>query len=437
MSHTLDLYDPAFPHGTVDGYRQGCHGSACGSLIACRDVYRRYQGDYSFRKLIDSGMTAAEIIARDEAERAGAVERDKAAARAERAQAAALARPKRTRAAREPRPPRELAVDRLGPEIERLHGEGKVDREVATILGISVAYASALRRNLGLLPHGRPRKPRVAREVKPRHDRRVDVAQLHDEGLNDKEVGAELGIAPLYAGALRRELGLPANIKRRARKERPPRAPRRDRRPDVAAAHADGLSDRQIAERIGIGYTEVGRLRRELGLTSNRPPAWRRAPEKLQPHGTNACYARGCRCADCHQAQREYYREYNRRKRAQGIAAEHHGTPYGYQQGCRGRSACPAETSCTDAVLEEDRRRRREAGIPEASPRVPAEPVRAHVRALIDSGHSVLGIAEEAGVSKSGLKTLLYGRSGARKGELPAHIETEKAERLMSLGRTA
>lgn len=49
------------------------------------------------------------------------------------------------------------------------------------------------------------------------------------------------------------------------------------------------------------------------------------------------------------------------------------------------------------------------------------------------SGWTVLGIAAAADVSKTGIKILLYGRSGARKGELPAAIEEEKARRLQAL----
>ncbi len=48
-------------------------------------------------------------------------------------------------------------------------------------------------------------------------------------------------------------------------------------------------------------------------------------------------------------------------------------------------------------------------------------------------GMSVLAIADAAEVSKSGLKTLLYGRSGERKGEYPTEIEAEKAQRLLAL----
>lgn len=120
-------------------------------------------------------------------------------------------------------------------------------------------------------------------------------------------------------------------------------------------------------------------------------------------------------------------------RQRQHIEAEHHGTAYGYQLGCKDRASCPAEISCADASLNEERRRARAAGIPEQAPRVPAGPVRSHVRELMASGMTVLAIAAEAQVSKTGVKILLYGRSGSRKGELPSAIEQAKAERIMQL----
>ena len=36
-------------------------------------------------------------------------------------------------------------------------------------------------------------------------------------------------------------------------------------------------------------------------------------------------------------------------------------------------------------------------------------------------------------MSKTGVKILLYGRSGARKGELPREIEETKAQRILAL----
>mgnify|MGYP004279473825 FL=1 len=160
-------------------------------------------------------------------------------------------------------------------------------------------------------------------------------------------------------------------------------------------------------------------------------------PRQLQPHGTNACRARGCDRPECIEAGREYHRQWMANRKEQSIPAEHHGTAYGYQLGCKDRDQCPAEISCADASLTEERRRRREAGIAPQAPRVPADPVRRHVRQLMASGMTILEIADRAQASKTGVKVLLYGRSGARKGELPGEIEAAKAQRLLALQPTA
>lgn len=436
--NALDMLDDSFPHGTVEGFNLGCKGSHCPAPMACRDVRTRYHADWGFRKAVDAGMTAAQLLEREQADAAAAAESDRVAAAAERQaqlQAARTARasrraPRATRSPRVPRATRETKAPTLAPEVARLHAEGLSDRKIGEQLGISRPYVAVIRNRLGLAPLERTRRRQEPN--RPREDRRPEVTRLHALGMRDDAIAEQMGLSVTYVGNLRRDLGLPTHPLPRA--VRAPREPRRvDRRPDIAAAHAEGLTDRQIGERVGLSPSEVGRLRRDLGLQVHKSRASRWDNAERLPHGTNASYARGCRCQPCHKAQREYYREYSRRRRAEGIPNEHHGTPYGYQLGCRGRKACPATTTCTDAMLEQERRRRREAGIPAAADRVPAEPVRDHVRQLMEAGMSVLGIAETAGVSKSGIKTLLYGRTGARAGEFPAHIEADKANRLLAL----
>ncbi|TFD27482.1 hypothetical protein [Cryobacterium cryoconiti] len=61
---TLDLYSDDFPHGTPDGFEQGCRGSACPNqttdAMTCRKAHMRYQGDYQYRKAIDAGQVWVE-----------------------------------------------------------------------------------------------------------------------------------------------------------------------------------------------------------------------------------------------------------------------------------------------------------------------------------------------------------------------------------------
>ncbi len=78
---TLDILDDSIPHGTPHGYAEGCRGPACPAVISCRDVHRRYSGDWGFKRLIDAGVSLEEILEREAAERAAARQRRKAAAR--------------------------------------------------------------------------------------------------------------------------------------------------------------------------------------------------------------------------------------------------------------------------------------------------------------------------------------------------------------------
>lgn len=162
-----------------------------------------------------------------------------------------------------------------------------------------------------------------------------------------------------------------------------------------------------------------------------RKPRREPKPRVLQPHGTNASYARGCRCEECHAAHLQYHRDYVAKRKAAG-ADGYHGTAYGYQLGCNDRDACPGGAdgvTCSDASLSADIDRRRRAGIEPAAEKVPAEPVRAHVRSLMDAGIPFLTVAERAEVSKSVVKALLYGK----RGRVQIAITAAHAERLLAV----
>lgn len=119
-------------------------------------------------------------------------------------------------------------------------------------------------------------------------------------------------------------------------------------------------------------------------------------------------------------------REYGKRRRAEG-AGDYHGTAYGYQLGCRARSECPADTTCTDAMLEAERVRRRTAGIP-AKELVDAGPVRAHVQDLRAAGMTVDRVADAADVPRATIKALLFSRGVGR-----PPVETLLAERAVQV----
>lgn len=190
---------------------------------------------------------------------------------------------------------------------------------------------------------------------------------------------------------------------------------------------------------------------------NQRPPKASKAPRaKREPvHGSVWGYRLGCvsetECPNlskggpsCAAAYSSYYRDYRASRRAGNGPPIKHGTPSGYQHGCHGRDSCPRDDdgiSCADASLAEERRRRREAGRPEQRPLVDAQPTRDHVAFLRSRGMGIVSIARAAGVSKTGLRALVYGREdftadggrGPRHGEIPKRIDQEKAESVLTV----
>lgn len=110
-------------------------------------------------------------------------------------------------------------------------------------------------------------------------------------------------------------------------------------------------------------------------VTEDHPPA---APARKRPtpstpikHGTPHGFNRGCKTVEgcpnhgteqktCADAHRSYYRDYRRRVRDEQQIT--HGTPTGYSYGCHDRDKCPGSddgTTCSDAARAAERRRRR------------------------------------------------------------------------------
>ncbi|MBN9212951.1 MAG: hypothetical protein BGO45_04780 [Microbacterium sp. 71-36] len=217
-----------FPHGTIDGYRAGCRTSTCPALLPCRDVYRRYQGDYGFRRLVDQGVTLEEILRRDAAEREGIEKRDRAANRTGRALSpkdAAPAAPALTPAASAPPKPTPAAP----PPIEDWQRDAIAWREKRTTLyatlrraeqAVTAALEARDRAEVAFDAHiaaGEPTAPVAAAAGNGRRRRRDEIEagvhRLHADGKDDGQIGAALKITRAYAGMVRRDLGLTSHIR--------------------------------------------------------------------------------------------------------------------------------------------------------------------------------------------------------------------------------
>lgn len=169
------IYDPRFPHGTPEGYREGCRGSHCPAEMSCREVHRRYVGDFRFKRRFDEGMTPAEIAA---------------------AEAAEVVKPKP-----KPKPKRKRRIPGSDPErlalIRSLHAEGLQDQQIGKRLGIGARRVCELRALLGL---------RSNRVLALEH-----IKRRNGEGWTDAEIAAELGRSRRSVTSARHNLGLPLN----------------------------------------------------------------------------------------------------------------------------------------------------------------------------------------------------------------------------------
>ncbi|MBD3782454.1 MAG: helix-turn-helix domain-containing protein [Micrococcales bacterium] len=71
--------------------------------------------------------------------------------------------------------------------------------------------------------------------------------------------------------------------------------------PDLPGLVSAGLSDSEIADKLGVASRTVRRWRRRHGLSSS----WTPTPPL---HGTRSRYVRGCRCDACTAANAAYRR---------------------------------------------------------------------------------------------------------------------------------
>ncbi|MFJ6429691.1 hypothetical protein [Microbacterium maritypicum] len=158
---TADIItDTTYPHGTAEGFMNGCRGSHCPAPMACRDVHTRYNGDFAFRRQINAGATPVEIVAAEE-------EQAREAARAE------LAAKKAEGGALQSAETREAARER--------HNAARRAKRAANLI---------------------PQKALIPRDK---------LAALLDEGLTDRQIGERLGFTRRQIAGARNTAKLPRN----------------------------------------------------------------------------------------------------------------------------------------------------------------------------------------------------------------------------------
>ncbi|WP_420114536.1 hypothetical protein [Pseudactinotalea sp.] len=190
------IHDPDFPHGTPVGFTNGCRGSHCPAVLPCRDVHRRYQGEWEFRRAIDAGTPLAQIL---EEERKAVQEAADAALAARKARTHAARRERANQARRKARAGTRPTPAKHGGElteyqqqIKTLNQDGLTDAQIAERLGKTRNQIKAVRTYIGLKPNHKP-------TVVPR------VIELIREGHANRPIAEALGIHHRYVATIRRQ----------------------------------------------------------------------------------------------------------------------------------------------------------------------------------------------------------------------------------------
>lgn len=187
------IHDPNFPHGTPTGYTNGCRGSHCPNRITCRTVHMRYVGDYTFRKQFDAGLSAAQIVKREQETLQRALDEQKAQKRV------VLPPTKKNPAKRRTTEPGTNNAH----IVRQLHKHGWDDGDIARELGITRRSVCAIRQRHGLKPN--------------RGINKETVRTLHAQGLTDAQITDHINenryskVARGSVSALRLRLGLKYN----------------------------------------------------------------------------------------------------------------------------------------------------------------------------------------------------------------------------------
>lgn len=162
------ITNTTYPHGTVEGFENGCTTGHCPSKVSCKTVFTRFKGDFAFNRQMKAGITPAEIVATEEAQAREALEASLAAQKAEKEAKSARTREaarERHNAARRGRRERARSTIRKGDgiptttlqvEIHRLHGQGLTDSQIAVHMGKTRNQIKGVRHYLNLTPNPAP-----------------------------------------------------------------------------------------------------------------------------------------------------------------------------------------------------------------------------------------------------------------------------------------
>ena len=140
-------------------------------------------------------------------------------------------------------------------QLIELHEQVWNDTEIGEKLGVAPSAVNQRRIKLGLKSHGRRRLFTDQQLI-----------ELHERGLNDREIGEKLGAERSIVSRYRRRLGLKP-VQKLGLKSHGRRRLFTDQQ--LIDLHEKGLNDREIGDRFGVTRSAVNYRRSRLGLESN------------------------------------------------------------------------------------------------------------------------------------------------------------------------
>lgn len=162
------ITDTTYPHGTIEGFQDGCNTAHCPADVSCKTVFTRFNGDYAFRRQINAGMTPAQIVAAERKQAQEAADADLRAKKAKGSQRSAetrdAARERHNAARRAKRAANLIPQKALIPrdKLAALLDRGLTDRQIGERLGFTRRQVAGARNTAKL-----PRNPDSNRRPAP------------------------------------------------------------------------------------------------------------------------------------------------------------------------------------------------------------------------------------------------------------------------------
>jgi hypothetical protein len=149
----FDLLDDSFPHGTVDGYRQGCKTNHCPAPVSCTLVDRWARSDIRFHRLVTEGATGDQLAAWLGAQHQVEVASDRPVKKP---------KPRKPKASPKPRVNNSphLWEDTQVERMKELHTLGWTDKQIGEDIGRPQWSVFEKRKRLGIAAN--PRKKKAA-----------------------------------------------------------------------------------------------------------------------------------------------------------------------------------------------------------------------------------------------------------------------------------